>query len=130
MELVGGSLVKIFMKELGNLIDLKGKGKFTQMHLIMKETLKMDISMEEAYKYLQMAIGIKDCMQMENLKVMAHIRGRMEHYTKASSKMVLGMAMVPGHMEMKAIKAIILMIKGMVEAFTSGVHKAITKANF
>ena len=87
MGMVVGNRAKIIFKAPGNLIDLKALEKYIQVHLIMKEILKMGINMVEEYKYSKMAIDMKDCMPMESLKAMAFMLGKMAHFIKVSLKM-------------------------------------------
>lgn len=90
----------------------------------------MGTNMVVEYKSFLMEIDTKVCTQTENQKVMAFIAGKMEPYIKDNLKMVSGMDMGHGRLEVKDMKGIISMIKEMAKECINGGQKAITKDNF
>ncbi len=68
-----------------------------------------------------------ECTQMENLKVLGFITGKMVQYIKGHLKMDLDSALDYGSLDRKDMKVNILMIKEMARVLTSGQEEAITK---
>lgn len=89
----------------------------------------MGTSMVEVFRYSLMAIGMRDFMQMENLKEMGHISGKMELFIKANLRMGSDTGMATGHMEVKAMKGITLMTKETDKAYTNGEEAATIRDN-
>lgn len=95
----------------------------------MKGMLRMATSMGAGSRYFQTGIDMKDSMQMENLKEMGCIVGKMGRCIKANLKMESVMAMGIGHLETKATKEITLTTKEMGKECTNGEAVAIIRAN-
>lgn len=89
----------------------------------------MGTNMDEASKYSQMEIAMRDYMLMESRKAMGHIHGETVQSTKANLKMELDLDMGHGLLAARTTKATTLMTSAMDKECTSGETKAIIKDN-